>query len=92
MRTKTTMITNKKLGRRKLRKCHTKNQSEDIGALRSAKTNHQEKLSRKGQRNSQKNQRSGQKGALKNEQHNHEKETGKKSFKKAKEKVTKGRI
>ena len=44
-----------------------KNQSEEIGALRSAKKHHQEELGIKGQRNSQKKQHSGEKGALEKE-------------------------
>ena len=55
-----------------------KNQSEEIGALQSAKKkNHQEELGRRGQRNSQEKQHSGEKGALEKEQHNHGKELGK---------------
>ena len=55
-----------------------KNQSEEIGALWSAKKHHQEELGRKGQSNSQKKQHSEEKGAPEKEQHNHEKELGKK--------------
>ena len=54
-----------------------KNQSEEIGALQSAKIIPPVKeLSRGGQRNSQKKQQSGEKGALEKEHHNHEKELG----------------
>ena len=61
-----------------LRECHMKNQSEEIGALWSAKKHHQEELGRRGQRKSQEKQHSGEKGALEKEQHNQEKELGKK--------------
>ena len=60
-----------------------KNQSEETGALRSAK-NHREELGRGGQRTSQKKQQSGEKGALEKEHHNHEKELGNFFFLKAK--------
>jgi len=53
-----------------------KNQSEERGALWSAKKQPRRRMGRRGQRNSQKKQHSGEKGALEKE-HNHEKELGK---------------
>ena len=48
-----------------LRKCHMKNQSEEMGALWSAKKPPPRRTGqKKGQRNSQKKQHSGEKGAL----------------------------
>ena len=69
-----------------LRECHTKNQSQEIGDLQSAKKKKKrQELGRRGRRNSQKKQHQGEKGALEKEQHNHEKELGK-FFKKPKKK------
>ena len=86
MRTKTTMIMNKKLGRRRPLRMPYK---EPIGRDRSLKINHQEELGSRGQRNSQKKQHSGEKAHSKK---NHEKELSLKKKIKAQEKATKGRI
>ena len=62
-----------------------KNQSEEIGALWSAKKPPPRRTGQKRPRNSQEKQHSGEKGALEKEQHNHEKEFGK-TIKKPKKK------
>ena len=77
MRTKTTTIMNKKLGKRRTKRMTYEEPAEKTGALQSAKKHHQEELDRRGQSNSQKKQQSGEKGALEKEHHNHEKELGK---------------
>ena len=64
MRTKNTMIMNKKLVEEGLRESHTKNQSEETGALQSAK---KPPPKRTGQKKPKK-QHSGEKGALEKDQ------------------------
>ena len=74
MRTKTTMIMNKKLGRRRPKRMPYEEPIRRDGALWSAKkkekTNkkQQEELGKKGQRNNQKKQHSGEKGTPEKEQ------------------------
>ena len=77
MRTKTTMITNKSWVEVDLRDCHMKNQSEEIGALRSAKKTTLEKnWAEKAKETARKGSTQGSKVPLK--KNNHEKELGKK--------------
>ena len=80
MRTKTTMITKKKLGRRRPKRMPYEELIRRDEIYRVLKNNHQE-LGRKGQSNSQNKQQSGEKDALEKEHHNYEKELGKKVLK-----------